>query len=81
MPMIYCTHPNKQRSPAQICVLVVGSYSNRVTTVFRHDGQVTIVGSGPTFGAINTCSVTVKIPVNIHINNPIVMASYVLVQR
>lgn len=40
-----------------MCVFVVDSNSIRVTTWLRHDGQVTIVGSGPTFGDITTVTV------------------------
>lgn len=41
---------NRHSRAAQICVLVVVSYSNRVTMVARHDGHTMVVGSGPTFG-------------------------------
>lgn len=48
------TYQNTHSKPAIMWVFVVGSYSIRVITDARHDGQVIICGSGPTCGAMIT---------------------------
>lgn len=48
------TYQNTHNKPAMMWVFVVGSYSIRVITDDRQDGQVIICGSGPTWGAIIT---------------------------
>lgn len=43
---------NRHRIAAQTWVRVVVSYSSRVTMVARHEGHISVVGSGPTWALV-----------------------------